>query len=77
MRRYWKSVSLSPSRPVGPGDHRRLGRLGEGQLDDRVLDRGQPVEQELRVEAGRDVLALDWASISSVASASSPCRRRG
>jgi hypothetical protein len=29
----------------------RLGSLGEGQLDDGLVDRGQTVEQELRVEA--------------------------
>ena len=33
--------------------------LGERQLDDRLVDRGEPVEQELRVEADRDRLAVD------------------
>src|SRR3954466_10264113 len=40
-------------------DHHRLGRLGESQLHDVLVDDGQAVEQELRVEAGGDRLAVD------------------
>ncbi len=43
------------SRPTSsdwaPRHHRRLRGLGERHLDHRGLDRGQPVEEELRVEA--------------------------
>jgi hypothetical protein len=58
-------------------DHDRLARLGEGQLDDRLVDGAQAVEQELRVEAGGDVLARDGGLDRLLACASSPSRRRG
>ena len=56
------SGSRCPRRPRAPadaGEHDRLGGLGERELHDGLVDRGQPVEQELRVEAGGDVLAVD------------------
>ena len=47
--------------------------LGERELDDGLVDGGEAVEQELRVEAGGDVLAVDRRPRSTrVACASSP-----
>src|SRR3954465_14703609 len=43
------------------GDHGRLARLGERQPGQRLGERAEAVEQELRVETDRDVLALERA----------------
>ena len=46
-------------RVATPEQHAGLGGLRERELDERRLDRGQPVEQVRRVEAGGDVVAGD------------------
>jgi hypothetical protein len=46
--------------------------LGEGQLDDRLVDGTQTIEQELRVEAVVIASPLSSASMASLAFASSP-----
>src|SRR4051812_27337518 len=40
-------------------DDNRLGRDREGELDDRLVDHLEAVEEVLRVEAGDDVVAVD------------------
>src|SRR6478735_10560849 len=44
---------------AGAADHHRLGRLGEGELDRGLVDRRESVEEELRVEARGELLAVD------------------